>query len=331
VHEAATETALALTVSQAEFGPGSAPDVVVTDTDDVAVAAMAAAFTGLTPSRAPLLFTGAGVDEAALRAEIGRVTGGPGGADPPQVWLFGTTVSGLTGYDVRTMGGTVGAVAEAILAEGPGAGTGDRVLLFAASDRAAAAVAAGFGAVAGIPAIALGELPASLSAHIAIAIGAVGVPDGTFAEVRRIEGTDPAALSAAAATLALAEVPAGAPLALPVRPVAADGFGTSAGPSLLAAVVAAGNRDRGARAPVLLVDGRPPADLAGGCAGGGRDKQALCVLAQADGETTVLVLAGGTQGAEAGRLPATGGTTAVPMAAALGLALFFTLRRRVAQ
>jgi hypothetical protein len=332
VLEAPTEGALALAVSRAEFPDGSAPDVVVTDTDDVALAAMAAAFTGLLPGRAPLLFEGPGAAEPALRAEIARVTGGPGSADPPQVWLFGTSLSGLDGYDVRSMGDTVASAAGAIIDEGAGAGTGDRLILFAADDRAAAAVAAGFGAVAGVPALALGALPDGVSAARAIAIGSVAVPSGVFAEpVTRVEGGDPAALSAAAATaLGLQERPAGAPVALPVRPVAADGYGTSAVPSLLAAVVAAGNRDRGALAPVLLVDGRPAPDLAGGCSGAGRDKASLCVLAQADGETTVLVLGvQAARAAQAERLPATG-AAGTPAGAALVLSLFFILRRRPA-
>ena len=334
VIEAPTEAALALAVSQAEFRDRSAPDVVVTDTDDPALAAVAAAFTGLLPSRAPLLFTGPGASEGDLRGEIARVTGGPAAADPPQVWLFGTTVGGLDGYDVRAMGDTIGAAGAAVLEEGPPAGTGDRLLLFAADDPAAAAVAGAFGAVAGIPAIALGELPEAAEARRAIAIGSVAVATDRFADpVTRVEGADPAALSAAAAeALALKEFPAGAPYAQPVRPVAADGFGTSRGPSLLAAIVAAGNRDRGVLAPLLLVDGRPPADLAAGCsAADRRDKAALCVLAEADGETTVLVLAGGAQrGTGVERLPATGAPAGSLAAGAVALGSFLVLRRRPA-
>ena len=332
VIEAPTEAGLALAVSRAEFADGSAPDVVVSGTGDVALAAMAAAFTGLLPSRAPLLFTGAGAPDVELRTEIARVTGGPGRVDPPQVWLFGATVEGLSGYDVHNLGGRAEAMV-AILEEGPGAGTGTgggRVLLFAPDDEAAAAVAAGFGAVAGIPALATGDPPASVSASRAIAVGSVAVPDGRFDEVVRIEGADAAALSAKAAKeLFEKEVPAGAPVTLSVRPVAADGFGAKAGPSLLAAVVAGGVRDRGALAPVLLVDGRPGADLAAGCSGGARDASALCALAQADGETTVLALsAAAPRAADVERLPATG--AAPPVAAVVLLALFFVMRRRPA-
>jgi hypothetical protein len=329
--EASTGPALSLVVSRALFGATSTSDVVVTDLDDLDVVAIAAGFTGLVPRRAPLLIAGPGADDGALRTEIERVTGGPNVGDPPRVWLAGVTLDGLDGYDVRNLGGNAASVAATILAEGPGVGTGNRVVLFAAGDRAAGAVAAGFGAVAGIPVVALGGLPPELAATRAVAIGGVAVPQGHFAEIVPVEGSDPAALSAAAATaLALKETPAGAPVTLPVRPVAADGYGNDAGPGLLAAVAAGVNRERGALAPVLLVDGRPPADLAAGCSGSGRDKAAVCVLAQADGDTTVLALHR-TAGADAPRgdtLPATGGPAPLAFAAA-ALVLALALRRRV--
>jgi hypothetical protein len=327
--EAPTGPALSLVVSRAQFGDRSTSDVVVTDGGDLDVAAIAAGFTGLLPRRAPLLIAGPAAPAPALRAEIERVTGGPGGAEPPRVWLAGTSLDGLDGYDVRILGDDAAAVAASVLTEGPGVGTGDRVLVFAAGDRAAGAVAAGFGAVAGIPVVALGGLPPALAATRALAIGSVAVPAGHFAQVDRVEGADPAALSAsAAAAFALKELPAGGPVTFPVRPVAADGFGDDAGPALLAAVVAGTTRDRGALAPVLLVDGRPPADLAGGCNGGGRDKVALCALAQADGETTVLALTRtAVENQRGDTLPATGASAPLMLAGA-AIAAALAVRRR---
>jgi hypothetical protein len=286
-----------------------------------------------------LLFTGHGATDAMVRAEIKRVTGGTGGADAPTVWLAGTSLGGLNGYDVRDLGRGPAAVAKAMVEQGAPAGTAERVLVFDPKDWRAGVVAAGFGAAYGVPVVAGGDaLPAGLSSMplpVAIAVGAVVVPAGKFSRVDKIEGADPAALSAAAADgLVAKEHPAGAPIAVPVptRPIAADGFGDDPGPALLASVVAAALQADGARPPVLLVDGRPVADLAAGCASGSKDKAALCALEKADGATTVLALTTARRSdgaAQGGRLPGTGGLVFPLAAAALGLAALVSRRVRL--
>jgi hypothetical protein len=323
VIEAPNDGALALTVSQAFFPGRSTENVVVANPKQPAQAAIAAAFAGGgLPSRAPLLFADAGVSDALVRNEIARVTGGAGGTTPPNVWLVGTDVDGLGAYDVHHLDGSAAAVAAAIFAEGAAAGTGERVALFTADDWPAGAVAAGFGAAYGVPVVTGTGVPETLattSAPVAIAVGAVTAPSGRFSRVVAVTGDGPAGLSAAAAAGIVAnENPAGAPLTIPrpVEPVAADGFGADPGPALLASVVAAVTQDRGSRGPVLLVDGRPPADLAGGCQRGGRDAAALCFLDKADGATTVLALTGTKRQDGAplgGRLPGTGGWPLWPL------------------
>ncbi|MEY2568330.1 MAG: hypothetical protein QOE35_2859 [Actinomycetota bacterium] len=337
VVQATDDGGLALTVSQAYFQGGSAHGVVLTDPGKPGTAAIAAAFAGSGgANRVPLLFVGHGASDALVRAEIKRVTGGPGGADPPTVWLAGAALSGLDGYDVRDLGGSAAAVGKAIVEHDAPSGTAERVLVFDANDWRAGAVAAGFGAAYGVPVFAGGDaLPtlATTPLPIAVTVGAVTVPAGRFSRVDKIEGADPAALSAAAADALVAkEHPAGAPVSVPVpvEPVAADGFGTDAGPALLAPVVAAALQADGARPPVLLVDGRPTADLGAGCATGAKDKVALCALDKADAATTVLALTTARRADGAplgGRLPGTGGRS-LPVAA-VGLALAAVLVRRL--
>jgi hypothetical protein len=339
VIEAPTDGALAITVSQAFFPGRSTDNVVVADPKKPAVAAVAAAFAGGgLPSRAPLLFAGAGVSDALLRNEIARVTGGGGGTAPPSVWLVATDMDGLGAYDVHHLDGSAGAVASAIFAQGAAAGTGERVAVFDADSWPAGAVAAGFGASYGVPAVTATGLPDGLSttpAPIGIAIGAVTPPAGKFRQVVPVTGDGPSGLSAAAAAGIVAnENPAGAPLTIPrpVEPVAADGFGDDPGPALLASVVAAVTQDRGARGPVLLVDGRPPADLAAGCQGGARDAAALCFLQKAEGTTTVLALTGSRRqdgAAAGGRLPGTGSWPLwpLPALAAVGALAVLVVRR----
>jgi hypothetical protein len=339
VVQAADDGKLALTVSQTYFPNASAAGAVVTDPDQPGVAAIAAAFAGSGgANRLPLLFTGHGVTDALVRAEIRRVTGGPDAASPPTVWLAGASLSGLDGYDVRSLGPSPAAVAKALVDAGAPAGTAERVLVFDPSDWRAGAVAAGFGAAYGVPVLPGGNaLPAlgTVPPPTAIAIGSVAVPANVFRRVDKIEGADPASLSAAVAdALTAAEHPAGTPVTVPVpvQPVAADGFGADPGPAVLAPVVAAALQADGARPPVLLVDARPPADLVAGCAGGGKDKAALCALAKADGATTVLALTTARRAdgeAQAGRLPATGGAGAPVVAVALILAAVLARRLRM--
>ena len=331
VVEAATGGALAIAVSQRYFPTGSASGVVVTDPGRPGVAAVAAAFAGGAAGRVPLLFTGHGVSDADLRAEIARATGGTA----PTVWLAGTSLGGLDGYDVRPLGQSVADVASSVIGDGAAAGTGNRVLLFDPDDWRAGAVAAGFGASYGIPVLPADAIPDGLGVPepVAIVIGSASVPADRFSRVDRVEGGDPTALSVAAANALVAkEFPAGAPLTVPVptQPVSADGFGTDPAPALLAAVVAAALQADGARPPVLLVDARPTTDLAGGCAGGSKDAAAICLMAKGDGATTVLGLTGvgRSDAAPAGaRLPATGGTAGVlvPMIFLMGVLL---VRRR---
>lgn len=336
VVEAPTDAALALKVSQTYFAPGSVHGVVLADPGEPGTAAIAAAYAGSgAGGRLPLLFTGRGASDVKLRDEIKRVTGGPDGAT---VWLAGAALGGLEGYDVRDLGDTAGEVAASIATQGPPVGTAGRILVFDPQDWRAGVVAAGFGAAYGIPVIPGGDaVPAAVTSTplpVAIAVGSVAVPDGKFSRVDRIEGADPAALSAAAAdTLVANEHPAGAPLGVPVpvQPVAADGFGTDPGPALLAPVVAAALQADGARPPVFLVDGRPAADLAAGCAGSAKDKAALCALDKADGATTVLALrASNDGGVRAGTLPATGGGGVPVVAFAIALAWVATRRMRTA-
>lgn len=338
VIEAGTDGALAIAVSQKYFTPGSAAGAVVTDADDPGAAAVAAAFAGSGGAgRVPLLFVGHGVSDAQVRAEIARVTGGTGGPSEPTVWLAGVALGGLSGYDVRDMGDSAGDVASAVIAAGPASGTGNRVLVFDAEDWRAGAVAAGFGAAYGVPVLPVDALPAGLGADpkpTALAIGSVSVPADKFSGVTKVEGADPSALSVAAAdALVSKEFPAGAPIGVPVpvRPVSADGFGKDPGPALLASVAAAALQADGARPPVLLVDGRPKTDVAAGCAAGGKDAPALCLMAKADGPTTVLALTavGRSDGAPSGsRLPATGGP-AFPLAVAVVAVVVLAGRRRV--
>jgi hypothetical protein len=226
-------------------------------------------------------------------------------------------------------------VAAAIFATGSAAGTANRVLVFDAEDWRAGAVAAGFGAAYGIPVVTADGLPAGLATApkpIALVIGGVSVAAGKFSRVDRIEGADATQLSVAAANgLVAKETPAGAPIGVPVplQPVAADGFGADPGPALLAPVAAAALQADGARPPVLLVDGRPGADLAKGCAAGGRDAAALCLMDKSDGPTTVLALtiARGAPAPASNRLPATGGWGFPVWAAVLAASALLATRR----
>ena len=335
VIQAGTAGALAVTVSQTQFAPGSVAGVVIADTSEPAAAAVAAAYAGGAAGRVPLLFVDSGAGDGVVRQEIARVTGGADAAERPVVWLAAADLDGLGDYDVRDLGDTAAEVSAGVLSMAPAAGTGNRVLLFDPTDWRAGAIAAGFGAAYGVPVLAGGSAPPGLATTpkpIAIAVGSVPVADGAWSEVRRVEGTGPAALSAAAAeALVASEHPAGAPLPaqLPVRPVAADGFGTDPGPALLASVVAAATQAAGARGPVLLVDSRPPADLAGACKAGGRDGAALCAMDKADGETTVLALTASKRDdavVAAGRLPATG-RAAAPLIAVLAALALLVVRR----
>jgi hypothetical protein len=336
VIEGPTASALAIAVSQAYFPAGSASGVVVADPSKPAIAAMAAAFAGGgSTGRVPLLFTGRGVSDTVLRTEIARATGGAAAPGPPTVWLAGTTLGGLDGYVVRSLGTSAAEVAQAVIAGGAAAGTANRVLVFDGGDWRAGAVAAGFGAAYGIPVLPADALPDGFGTPepVAIVIGSASVPADRFARVDRIEGGDPTALSVAAADALVAkEFPAGNPIAVPVplRPVSADGYGDDPGPALLASVAAAALQAEGARPPVLLVDGRPGTDLAQGCAGKGKDAAALCVLAKSDGAITVLALTavGRADGAAAGaRLPATGGAGIPPVAVVLVIGVLLVRRR----
>jgi hypothetical protein len=338
VLQAPSDAALAITVSQSYFQGRSVQGVVVATVDDPAVALVAAAFAGGAAGRVPLLLTGKGVTDALVRKEIARVTGGPSTAVKPTVWLAGAQLGGLDGYDVRDLGRNAGTVAAAALAAGPAAGTAERVLVFDAKDWRAGAVAAAFGAAYGIPLLPAGALPVTLATTpkpVAIVFGSASVAADRFREVRTVKGDSPAALSVAAVALFMAEFPAGAPVTVPVpvQPVAVDGYGSDAGPAVLAAVAAAALQANGARPPVLLVDGRPPADLVAGCAAGGKDAVALCALGKADGATTVLALtvAGRADGQPlGGRLPGTGGL-AFPAGAALVALGALVVKRSVMQ
>ncbi|MEY2478744.1 MAG: hypothetical protein QOG87_4059 [Actinomycetota bacterium] len=331
VIEGATSGSLAIAVSERYFPAGSASGVVVTNPDRAGMAAIAAAFAGGAAGRVPLLFTGHGVSDAAVRAEIARATDGA----RPTVWLAGATLGGLEGYDVQKLGDSAGDVAGNVIATGPAAGTGNRVLVFDDDDWRAGAVAAGFGAAYGIPLLPADSIPSGLGVPkpVAIVVGSASVPADRFARVDRVEGADPTALSVAVATTLVAkEFPAGAPVTVPVplQPVAADGFGADPGPALLAAVVAAALQADGARPPVLLVDARPTADLAGGCAAAPKDAAALCLMAKGDGATAVLALTavGRSDGAPAGsRLPGTGGVGFPLVAVALVMGVLIVRRR----
>jgi hypothetical protein len=331
VIEAATDGALAIAVSQAHFPAGSAAGAVVTSVHEPGTAAVAAAFAGGAAGRVPVLFTGAGVSDAAVRAEIARVTDGPGTAT---VWLAGAQLGGLEGYDVRDLGDSAADVSRAVLASGPASGTANRVLVFDGANWQAGVVAAGFGAAYGIPVVVAAALPDGLATGpkpVGLVIGPASVPAGAFSSVQKFERPDPTALSILVATeLTAKEHPAGAPLTVPVpvEPVAADGYGTDPGPALLAPVVAAARQVEGARPPVMLVDGRPGADLAGGCASGAKDKAALCFMAQSDGATRVLALRADAAAAR-GRLPATGGSDAPLLAASVVVVLLLVRRRMV--
>jgi hypothetical protein len=332
VIEASTGGALAIAVSQAYFPPGSAEGAVVADPDQVGVAAIAAAFAGAAgPGRVPVLFVGDGASDGAVRAEIARATGG----DRPTVWLAAASLDGLGDYDVRDLGDTAAQVAASVIASGPPAGTGNRVLLFDKADWRAGAVAAGFGAAYGIPLLPADGIPAGLGVPkpVGIVVGSASVPADRFTRVDRVEGANPTALSVAAADALVAkEFPAGAPLTVPVplRPVSADGYGNNPAPALLAAVATAALQADGARPPVLLVDARPTPDLAGGCAAAAKDAGALCLMAKGDGTTTVLALtaSGRSDGAPAGnRLPATGGPSFPIVVAALAMVVIVVRRR----
>jgi hypothetical protein len=333
VIEGPTSATLAIAVSKAYFPAGSAPGVVVTDPTKPAVAAVAAAFAGGgSAGRVPLLFMGRGVSDVVLRTEINRATGGSAAPGPPTVWLAGTSLGGLEGYDVRSLGSSAADVARNVIAGGPAAGTANRVLLFDGDDWRAGAVAAGFGAAYGLPVLPADALPDGFGTPkpVAIVIGAASVPSDRFVRVDRIEGGDPTALSVAAADALVAkEFPAGNPVTVPLRPVTADGYGDDPGPALLASVVAAALQAEGSRPPVLLVDGRPGADLAQGCAGKGKDAVALCVLAKSDGATTVLALTAARGDAEPGatRLPATGGAELPVVVVVLVLGVLLVRRR----
>ena len=315
VIEAPTAPALSLAVSEALFKPGSTNDVVIVDERRPALVAAAAAFAGMTDRRAPVLLAGGGLTANAMRTEIARVTGGPDPVDAPLVWLFGTSLDGLDGYDVRSLTGSDADIAATILELGPGAGTAQRVLVFPEGDWAAGAIAAAFGAAWGVPAIPLANGPLSgrlaevfdpERGLIAIAIGAVNVPADRFSRVDKVEGATPTALSAAAAkALFEPEHPAGTPIEYPLESVAADGFGNNPGPALLMAVVTAfAQDDHGAKSIPSLVDGRPTAEL----------------VAQAPGDTTVLALTSTRSEPEpVGRLPATGGSFDGWSVLALGL------------
>ena len=339
VLEAPTPAALSLTISQAIFRPASTGDVVVVDERRPALIAVAAAFAGMTDRRAPVLLAGPGVPDNALRGEIARVTDRRRDSDPPRVWLFGTSLADLEGYDVRTFAGSDADIAASILETGALGGTATRVLLFPEGDWGAGAIAAAFGAAWGVPVVPVGS--GGLSPRVAavldperalvgIAIGAVNLRAEQFARLDKIEGATPAALSAAAAkALFEPEHPAGAPIEYPLEAVAADGYGPNPAPALLAAVVTAFVQDdHGAKAILFLVDGKPAADLAAACAAKGRDEPAVCAMAQIPGDTTVLALTANARqaGPPGGRLPATGST--LPAAhLALALAAALLLRR----
>ena len=322
---------LALAVSHHAFADRSTTDVVVTRTGDNDLWAEAVALAGSLPARAPVLIGGT----KGLAGEIARVTGGPSAADPPRVWVLGGADPAVgSGYDVRRLGGDAFAVASALLAEGPVAGTADRYVLYPFHDWAAAAVAAAFAASYALPLIPMRDatLPAGVepAGRTAIVIGQATVPAGKFAKVDRAQGDNPATLSADAVRFYRDEHPGGSPpVTLPSRPVAADGFGGEAAPALLAGIVSALGQDAGATSPLLLTQGRPDAPAGASCQSlpAAADNTAECVVLAS--ETTTYVGLG--TGAASGTLPATGGNGVEQAAAALlltGALVAFIIRRR---
>ena len=321
--EAPTVPALSLEVSQHVFGDGSTTGVVVVPDERPALLAVGVALAGALPGRAPVLIAGAGARPAAVAAEADRVTGGGDDLDPPTAWLLGADDPGLgDGWDVRLLAGTDAEIVAGILRTGAAAGTGDRILVFAEDDLPAAALAAAFGGAYGIPAVPLpadGRAPDALDAALppaarlrTIAIGGIPADAARFGQVTAVDAADATALSVAVADQLVApEKGAGFDYPVVLRPVTADGYGRDLSPAILAGVVAASVQDDAGKPPLYLVDGRPPGDLAAGCQGG-VDAAALCAIAGAAGDTTLVALTGVGRGQAATAAPATTAAVAAP-------------------